>query len=1014
MNKNTIVRLMIASALVGLAACGSSESSNRDRNSAFKPNPCVKALGSFLQNDNGRSNNDPSVVIAAELDASCPTVTQWALVQPDGEVGKMNSIENSGGYEINFKLSYPGPQIINSYDEQRNLISTDQVEMKGSLGGTKIGVFSLPFNDSQEQITMLEVAPPTWNTPPSPQVSSNQQADELVNQYNLNFSSYELTRNSGTKWTIPNFNHTNRYLTNAHLYPKMNLDMDICYATFRSSLAYPVRWLKLTTSTPGDTPNVKIITGDFCDMKQSVRPVRTFVFSRFDPITVTNTFNSVFIPGNNSGDSSSTTSTTIAPINTPKVVIAEPSDGGVSLAFSSVALQPGQGDLVDYIVQYSKDAGEWVPLNTPPSREDDEMVSGLTNGATYTFRVAIKTTTGQSQFSDPSESVVPRAKIGTPTNVTATAIENGSVVLSWSAPASGNIDGYYIMTSTNGMSKADIRLYGTATDTTIKGGFQSGLAYTFQVRTFVGESTGEWSKESNVISPKTAPSSSTSTSTSTTTPMTSSSSTSEASEITISKLETEENKNEINNDNCSTAPTIGYQKGNESASYVVTARSSCALSDSVRRIRLEGTVHGDDQRVEIPSYDSDTSNIDVVALKRSFILKKGSYTITVTLLVTDVEGRTRTYVTSEELINTETPTQGCKPSDVKIVDEVITMDCDFKGFSIVYVPEAGNANGGVISLGVSDGKPLSLSELPSGWNALHMSMSYEYRMQDSFDYLVCVSECTNFANTPTAPRGVSLQWDNENVTIKQVQNCVASFVWLSQPLAPGIRSVTSYVLELANEDAGKGSKSDFVLADGAALTVLELPNCKADDPAKGFFAHHIVNQVPGSPAEIIPELIPGAELTKAVGNIEVASPEIVFLPSSISVEKPGVSPTPLVVTSDTKVLALDANTIANFFVQAGGNAVAIMSIDGGKPLALSPFAAAQIALPKDAKTLEIAVTDTVTGKTVTYTKEIVYAANDGSGDSSGNASNMVALLIGAVLLLLVAVFIVQKRRQSQS
>jgi titin len=64
-------------------------------------------------------------------------------------------------------------------------------------------------------------------------------------------------------------------------------------------------------------------------------------------------------------------------------------------------------------------------------------VSGLTNGTTYTFRVAAKNTIGTGAQSSDSNGVTPMAPAtapGAPTGVSATA-GNGSATVSWTAPA---------------------------------------------------------------------------------------------------------------------------------------------------------------------------------------------------------------------------------------------------------------------------------------------------------------------------------------------------------------------------------------------------------------------------------------------------------------------------------------------------------------------------------------------------------------------------------------------------
>ena len=225
--------------------------------------------------------------------------------------------------------------------------------------------------------------------------------------------------------------------------------------------------------------------------------------------------------------------------------------------------------------------------------------------------------------------------------------------------------------------------------------------------------------------------------------------------------------------------------------------------------------------------------------------------------------------------------------------------------------------------------------------------------------------------------------------------------------------MTPFVLANSDGPSGEGSRSEFDFSDGSAITLMEELNCDSQDEGIKYLVHHIVGQEKGAPAEVTPELIPGHELDTTNVNPTMGDKAVEFLAVNFADEKPGVSSSPLVVTTDTKAIALDVATIGSLFANAGGNAVVSMSIDGGKAVKLTPFEAGHIALPDGAKKLDISVTNTETGKTVTYTKEIVVADSAQAANSSGSGFSVIFLVIAALLALLIAAGVTAQRRKSQ-
>jgi hypothetical protein len=127
------------------------------------------------------------------------------------------------------------------------------------------------------------------------------------------------------------------------------------------------------------------------------------------------------------------------------------------------------------------------------------IVSGLTNGVSYTFTVHATNSIGDGPESDPSSPVTPAAVPGPPTAIAASA-GDGSAVVTWSAPANSGgsaITAYAATSSPDGKtcSWSSGSLSCTVT------GLTNGQAYTFTVRASNGVGSGPPSAPSNAVTP---------------------------------------------------------------------------------------------------------------------------------------------------------------------------------------------------------------------------------------------------------------------------------------------------------------------------------------------------------------------------------------------------------------------------------------------------------------------------------------------------------------------------------
>jgi uncharacterized repeat protein (TIGR01451 family) len=131
----------------------------------------------------------------------------------------------------------------------------------------------------------------------------------------------------------------------------------------------------------------------------------------------------------------------------------------------------------------------------------EATVIGLTNGTTYTFRVAAKNAAGTGAQSAESNPVTPRTVPDAPTGVSATA-SAGQATVSWSVPGFNGgsaITGYEVTRYAGGVAQGT-NLVGAVTQTTVAG-LTNGTAYTFRVAAMNAVGKGAQSAESNAVTP---------------------------------------------------------------------------------------------------------------------------------------------------------------------------------------------------------------------------------------------------------------------------------------------------------------------------------------------------------------------------------------------------------------------------------------------------------------------------------------------------------------------------------
>ncbi len=160
--------------------------------------------------------------------------------------------------------------------------------------------------------------------------------------------------------------------------------------------------------------------------------------------------------------SSTNTSTPIVPL------AAVPGNASVTLTWSAGAW-PSLSPISDYKIEYRKNDGAWTSAKSVVSTATTFVVSKLTNGANYEFRVAATKGSEVGSYL-VTDVVVPRSVPGKVRSLKAVA-RNASLNLTWTAPSSNGgsaLTDYAIEYSSNG---------GT-TWSTVSDGESTGTSYT--------------------------------------------------------------------------------------------------------------------------------------------------------------------------------------------------------------------------------------------------------------------------------------------------------------------------------------------------------------------------------------------------------------------------------------------------------------------------------------------------------------------------------------------------------
>ena len=192
------------------------------------------------------------------------------------------------------------------------------------------------------------------------------------------------------------------------------------------------------------------------------------------------------------------------PPGQPTSLVATSGNGRATLSWVAPS-SVGDSAISGYRIEYSTNGGgSWLTLNSNTwSTSTSQSVTGLTNGTSYSFRVAAINSSATGSYSASATAVPVAVPPGQPTSLVATS-GNGQVSLSWVAPSSvgdSAISGYRIEYSSNGggsWSTYDSNTWSTSRTRTVAW-LTNGTSYSFRVAAINSSATGSYSASATAV-----------------------------------------------------------------------------------------------------------------------------------------------------------------------------------------------------------------------------------------------------------------------------------------------------------------------------------------------------------------------------------------------------------------------------------------------------------------------------------------------------------------------------------
>jgi len=186
----------------------------------------------------------------------------------------------------------------------------------------------------------------------------------------------------------------------------------------------------------------------------------------------------------------------------PTNVTGTPGNGSVSLSWQAPA-NPGASSIPGYRITPYLGTTPQTPTTVSGSpAPTNAIITGLTNGTSYTFVVACTVFGALGQDSAPSNAVTPGAIPGAASPPTAVTAAPGiaSATVSWTAPADPGNSPITSYTVSSGPYGVTVTVPGTQTSAVVNG-LTPGLGYSFQVTATNATGTSLPSVQSNQVFP---------------------------------------------------------------------------------------------------------------------------------------------------------------------------------------------------------------------------------------------------------------------------------------------------------------------------------------------------------------------------------------------------------------------------------------------------------------------------------------------------------------------------------
>ncbi|NCA12000.1 fibronectin type III domain-containing protein [bacterium] len=191
----------------------------------------------------------------------------------------------------------------------------------------------------------------------------------------------------------------------------------------------------------------------------------------------------------------------------PTSLTADGGNGSATLTWSAPT-NTGGSAITDYSIQYSANGGTtWSTFSDSISAVTSSVITGLTNGTAYTFRVAAVNVVGTGSYSSTTTATPSGSVPGQPT-ILAAFTSYGSATLWWNSPSSNGgsaVFSYRVQTSTDGATWTTASAtFLAATSATISN-LSDATTYYFRVAAINANGIGAYSSVATATTPTSVP-----------------------------------------------------------------------------------------------------------------------------------------------------------------------------------------------------------------------------------------------------------------------------------------------------------------------------------------------------------------------------------------------------------------------------------------------------------------------------------------------------------------------------